>query len=98
LQLSKPGSATARLAGSPGRSEVEGLPDLVRTVGLPGVSAGLPRAQLGGLEMVTHASLAKVVKAGKPEDSLSLARVRSGQRAPAGEPVSRGRLKELQKP
>ncbi len=49
------------------------------------------QTKLGGLEMVSQASLAKVVKPGKPEESLLLARVRSGQMPPAG-----GKLSEIQ--
>jgi len=49
------------------------------------------QSKLGGLEMVSQASLGKVVKPGKPEESLLLARVRSGQMPPAG-----GKLSEVQ--
>ena len=49
------------------------------------------QTKLGGLEMVSQASLSKVVKPGKPEESLLLARVRSGQMPPAG-----GKLSEVQ--
>ena len=49
------------------------------------------QTKLGGLEMVSQASLAKVVKPGKPEESLLLARVRSGQMPPAG-----GKLSDIQ--
>ena len=49
------------------------------------------QTKLGGLEMVSQASLAKVVTPGKPEESVLLARVRSGQMPPAG-----GKLSDVQ--
>jgi cytochrome c553 len=47
------------------------------------------QTKLGGLEMVSQASLAKVVVPGKPNESLLLTRVRSGEMPPAG-----GKLKD----
>ncbi|MFN9972267.1 MAG: c-type cytochrome domain-containing protein, partial [Phycisphaerae bacterium] len=47
------------------------------------------QTKLGGLEMVSQASLAKVVVPGKPDESRLLARVRSGEMPPAG-----GKLKD----
>ncbi|MFN9460587.1 MAG: DUF1549 domain-containing protein, partial [Acidobacteriota bacterium] len=47
------------------------------------------QTKLGGLEMVSQASLAKVVVPGKPDESLLLSRVRSGEMPPAG-----GKLKD----
>jgi cytochrome c553 len=47
------------------------------------------QTKLGGLEMVSQASLAKVVVPGKPAESLLLSRVRSGEMPPAG-----GKLKD----
>ncbi|OYW09868.1 MAG: hypothetical protein B7X34_05860 [Acidobacteriia bacterium 12-62-4] len=41
------------------------------------------QTKLGGLEMVSQASLAKVIVPGKPNESLLLTRVRSGEMPPA---------------
>jgi hypothetical protein len=49
------------------------------------------QTKLGGLEMVSQASLAKVVVPGKPNESLLLTRVRSGEMPPAG-----GKLKDAE--
>ena len=47
------------------------------------------QTRLGGLEMVSQASLSKVVVPGKPDESRLLTRVRSGEMPPAG-----GKLKD----
>ena len=54
------------------------------------------QTKLGGLEMVSQASLSKVVKPGKPEESLLLARVRSGQMPPAGGKLSEAQIAALE--
>lgn len=54
------------------------------------------QTKLGGLEMVSQASLGKVVKPGKPEESLLLARVRAGQMPPAGGKLSKDQIAALE--